>query len=157
MEPLSNPTTDEGQEYLTVLINEMKGDENTPWTPHWVREQDCNLKHRERRRKKGNMRRFGSWIKYPAHGGSGQPHSARRFSAGGRKFRLTAITLRARVAPLQVSFSENSYQRAFLLLQLSLYLSPLQSWVNKRNVRKSLDNYYPRVRIMGVWGVWPPN
>lgn len=59
-------------------------------------------------------------------------------------------------SPLQVSFSENSYQRAFLLLQLSLYLSPLQSWVNKRNVRKSLDNYYPRVRIMGVWGVWPP-
>lgn len=36
------------------------------------------------------------------------------------------------------------------------YLSPLQSWVNKRNVRKSLDHYYPRVRIMGVWGVWPP-
>lgn len=44
-----------------------------PWTLHWVREQDCNLKHRGRRRKEGNMRRFESGIKYPAHGGSGQP------------------------------------------------------------------------------------
>jgi len=58
MEPLSNPTTDEGQEYLTVLINEMKGGRKHPMNTPLSARAGLQFKTLREEEKRGNMQRF---------------------------------------------------------------------------------------------------